>query len=127
MNPIEREAAVSVTKLMLSLNEDEQKNGKSMHGFFLHIILRKLTILGGVISAKVPDEMTDQVWQEYQGVINITEMGFHCNSSGWTKLLYSIVLLYLESPDTFDMFDIKIREAAVSVLRTEQEHREEKR
>ena len=120
MNPIEREACVSVTDLMLKLNKDEQKNGKSMQGFFLQRILQRFLIFGGIISAEVPDESANQVWQEYHGAVNIAKAGYNCNYSGWTKLLYSIIFLYLISPDTFTMFDIKIREAAVSMLRTEQ-------
>ena len=127
MNLIEQEACKSVTNLMLELDKDEQENGKSLQGFFLQRILQKFLVLGAAISANVPDEKADQVWQEYQGAVDIAKVGYNCNVSGWSKLLHSILILYLESPDTFDMFDIKIREAAVSVLKTKQKHTEKKK
>ena len=126
MNPIEQEACESFTGLMLKLHKDEQKNGKSMQGFFLHLILQRLLVLGSTISTDVPKEKADQTWQEFQDIVSTTRVGYNCNSPGWTKLLYSIIFLYLESPNTFDMFNTKIREATVSVLGIKIKHTEKK-
>jgi len=120
MSQIEQEVLVSVTDLILKLHKDEQKNGESVPGIFLHVILKRLTALGEIMSTKVPKEGADELWQEYQDVVNVVKTGYNCKSTGWSKLLPAIILLYLESPEIFRMFDNKIREAVSNVLKTKQ-------
>ena len=117
MNPIEREAFASVTDLVLKMKKDEHENGKSPQGVFLHVILGKLFALREIVSIEVPKEEANRVWLEYQDTVSVVESSYNCNSSGWSKLLLSIIFLYLEAPEIFRMFDDKIRKTAESVIR----------
>ncbi len=119
MNLIEQEVQRSLADLMVVLHKEQRKESTSAKGTLLSITLQTLVRLGSALSAKGVEEGTEQAWQEYQDVVEVTKTGYTCNSLGWSKLLPSLILLYLESDETFKMFDTKIREAAVTVIRAQ--------
>ena len=117
MTKAEQDVQRSLVDLMLKLHKDEQKENISVQKAFLHVILPTLTKLGGYLSSLRLEEGAEETWQEYQDVIEIVKTGYSCKSLGWSKLLPSLIILYLENHETFRMFDTKICETSAIVLK----------